>query len=196
MFLVLVVGGGLGWVSLQRQREARLKWVIATIEGLGASLDYDGIGISRIQWLSGNPNPASISRRALTASEIEALGSCRRLREITMDVGVLTDDGLAALSYDTLLEKVYLFKPEISDAGVNHLTALCRLKKLDLLGASDVTDAALAQIAGLTELEEISLSGATITGSGLVHLTGLKKLGSLSLSHAPLDDVGLRTWGG
>ena len=71
MFLVLVVGGGLGWVSLQRQREARLKWVIATIEGLGASLDYDGIGISRIQWLGGNPNPASISRRALTASEIE-----------------------------------------------------------------------------------------------------------------------------
>ena len=50
MLLVLVAGGGLGWFALQRQREARRQWVIATIQASGSSVDYDGIGISRLRF--------------------------------------------------------------------------------------------------------------------------------------------------
>ena len=44
MLLVLVAGGGLGWFALQRQREARRQWVIATIQASGSSVEYDGNG--------------------------------------------------------------------------------------------------------------------------------------------------------
>ncbi len=95
MLLVLVVGGGLGWFSLQRQREARRRWVIATIQASGSSVDFDGLGISRILWFGGSANPASLPQRPLTPEEIEALGSCDRLRDIMMIAAVMSNDGLA-----------------------------------------------------------------------------------------------------
>jgi hypothetical protein len=195
MLLVLIVGGGLGWYSIRKQREARRQWVVSTIEAIGASLDYDGIGISRILWFSDSANPTTLSQRPLTSSEIDALGSCHRLREIMMDAGVMTDDGLAALSHDKLLERIYCLKPKITDAGVKRLANLTSLKRLELLPVRELTDEMLAHLAGLTGLEDISLSGASITGSGLVNLIGLKNLHSLSLSNTGLDDAGLANLG-
>jgi hypothetical protein len=43
MLIVLVVGGGLGWFALQRQRESRRQWVIAAIAGL---TNLEGINLS------------------------------------------------------------------------------------------------------------------------------------------------------
>jgi hypothetical protein len=195
MLLVLVAGGGLGWFALKRQREARRQRVIATIQASGSSVDFDGIGISRILWFGGSANPASIPQRQLTADQIGALGSCDRLRELMMVSAVMTDEGLAELAHDHLLEKLYCFKPKITDAGVKHLAKLRSLKKLELLRVLELTDAALAHLAGLADLEEINLSGASITGSGLVHLAGLIQLKSLVIPNAALDDAGLANLG-
>jgi internalin A len=191
MLLVPVVGGGLGWFAVQRQREARRQWVIATIQASLSSVDFDGIGISRILWFGGSANPASFPQARLTADQIDALGSCNRLRELMMVSSVMTDEGLAQLSHDHLLERLYCFKPKITDAGVKHLAKLRRLKKLELLRVPELTDAALAHLAGLSELEEINLSGASINGSGLVHLAGLRQLKSLVIPDTALDDSGL-----
>jgi hypothetical protein len=195
MLLVLVVGGTLGWFSLQRQREARRKWVIATIQGSGSSVEFDGTGISRILWFGGSINPALLVQRPLTADELDALGSCDRLRELAMVASVMNDDGLAALSHDTLLEKLYCFKPKITDAGVKHLANLTSLKSLELLQVPELTDATLAHLAGLTSLEEITLSGTSITGSGLVHLARLGKLKSLIVPNSALNDAALANLG-
>ncbi|MFI5455944.1 MAG: leucine-rich repeat domain-containing protein [Isosphaerales bacterium] len=189
MLLVLVVGGGLGWFALQRQREAHRKWVIATIQASGSSVDFDDLGISRISWFGGSANPAVLPQRPLTADEIDAMGSCDRLRELVMIAAVMNDDGLAALSHDRLLERLYGFKPKITDAGVKQLANLAGLKTLELLRVPELTDATLAHIAGLTNLEEITLSGTGIAGSGLIHLTGLGKLKSLTIPGSPLDDA-------
>ena len=126
MLIVLVTGGSLGWFALQRQREARRKWVIATIQASGSSLDYDGKGISRILWFGGSANPASLPQRPVTVDEVDALGSCDRLRETVIVAAVMTDDGLAALSHDRLMESIYCFKPDITDAGVKHLATLTK----------------------------------------------------------------------
>jgi hypothetical protein len=191
MLLVLVTGGTLGWFSLQRQREAHRKWVIATVQASNSSIDYDGLGISRILWFGGSANPASLPQKPLTGDEIEALGSCFRLRELMMISSVMTDEGLAVLSHDTMLESLYCFKPNITDAGVKHLANLTALKKLQLLRVPELTDASLAHIAGLSKLEEINLSGTSITGSGVAHLSGMPGLRSLMLSSSPLTDEGL-----
>jgi hypothetical protein len=195
MLLVLVTGGALGWFSLQRQREARLKWVIATIQASNSSIEYDGLGISRILWFGASASPASLPQKPLTADEIDALGSCFRLRELMMISSVMTDECLAALSHDTLLQSLYCFKPQITDAGVKHLATLSDLKKLELLRAPELTDATLAHIAGLTNLEEINFSGTNINGSGVAHLTGLPRLRSLMISSSPLSDAGLANIG-
>jgi hypothetical protein len=195
MLLVLVAGGGLGWFALQRQREAHRKWAIATIQASGSSVEFDGAGISRIVWFGGSVNPASLPQRPLTVDEVEALGSCDRLRELDMIASAMTDDGLAALSRDKLLETLYVFKPKITDAGVKRLANLISLKKLELLRVPELTDATLAHIAGLTNLEEITLSGANITGTGLVHLAGMGKLKSLVIPNTALDDAGLAELG-
>ena len=195
MLLVLVVGGSLGWFALQRQREARRRAAIATIQASLSSVEFDGKGISRILWFGGVVDPSAFPPRALTAAEIEALGSCERLKELMMVSAVMTDEGLAALSHDHLLESLYCFKPKITDTGVKHLTKLRNLKKLELLRVPGLTDAALSPLEGLPDLEEINLSGASITGSGFVHLAGLTHLKSLVIPGSPLDDAGLANLG-
>jgi hypothetical protein len=195
MLLVLVVGGGLGWFGLQRQRDSRRKWVIATIQASGSSVEFGEVGISRILWFGGSIQPALNAQRPLTTDQLTALGSCDRLRELMMVAGIMTDDGLRALSHDVLLERIYCFKPKITDAGVEHLAKLTNLKKLELLRVPELTDAALAPLVGLTDLEEITLSGAGISGPGLVHLAGLSKLKSLVIPWSALDDAGLANLG-
>lgn len=98
MLLVLVTGGTVGWLSLRRQQAAHRKWVIATVQASKSSIDYDGLGISRILWFGGSANPASLPQKPLTSDEIEALGSCFRLRELMMISSVVTDECLAALT--------------------------------------------------------------------------------------------------
>jgi Leucine-rich repeat (LRR) protein len=191
MLFVLVAGGGLGWFALQRQREVRRQRVIATIQASGSSVELVGADISQILWLGGSANPASLPQRPLTPEQIDALGACNRLRELVMVTAVMTDQGLAGLANDRMLERVYCFKPCITDTGVNHLANLTSLKKLELLRAPELTDATLVHIAGLTNLEEITLSGTSITGSGLVHVARMRKLRSLTIPNSALDDAGL-----
>ena len=49
----MVTGGGLGWFTLQWQREARRQWVIATIQASRSWVEFDGVGICRILWFGG-----------------------------------------------------------------------------------------------------------------------------------------------
>ena len=55
------------------------------------------------------------------------------------------------------------------------------------LSGSEVTDADLAHLAGLTALETLSLYSTPITGAGLAHLTGLTALKHLTLMVTPIS---------
>ncbi|TET21777.1 MAG: hypothetical protein E3J71_08485, partial [Candidatus Stahlbacteria bacterium] len=61
---------------------------------------------------------------------------------------------------------------EIDDAGLKHLAGLTNLRWL-WLGGTDITDAGLALLKGLTNLRGLGLGGTNITDAGLGHLTGL-----------------------
>ncbi len=191
MLLILVAGGGLGWYAIRRQREARFQRVIATIQASGSSVDFDGVGISRIVWFGGSANPASLPQSPLTPEQVDALGSCDRLKELLMVSSVMIDEGLAEIARDSLIERLYLFKPKITDAGVKHLAGLKSLKCLELLRVPELTDASLAHLSSLTNLEEINLSRASINGSGLVHLARMERLGTLIIPGSAVDDAGM-----
>lgn len=79
----------------------------------------------------------------------------------------------------------------VTDAGMVHLAELKSLRYLDLSHNRALTDEGLAQLAGLTGLEELVLKATHVTDSGLAYLRGLTALRKLNLSFTEVSDAGL-----
>ena len=88
------------------------------------------------------------------------------------------------------IKVVKLQGKDITDAQLALVKDLTEVEGLVLTGSS-VTDEGLAHVANLKELEGISLAGTKVTGKGLIHLRGLKKLQVLDLGHTKVGDEGL-----
>ena len=72
---------------------------------------------------------------------------------------------------------------QITDAGLAHLRGLTSLENLNLHGCVHITDAGLAHLRGLIFLKDLNLSDCyKITDEGLAHLRGLISLEKLDLS--------------
>ncbi|MCS7272507.1 MAG: hypothetical protein NZ703_15595, partial [Gemmataceae bacterium] len=72
---------------------------------------------------------------------------------------------------------------KITDAGLAHLAQLTQLQQLDLESCSKITDAGLAHLAPLTQLQHLNLRGCdNITDAGLAHLAKLTQLQQLNLT--------------
>ena len=106
--------------------------------------------------------------------------------------GQLTDAGLALLSPLSALEVLDIAScGNVSDAGLASLKLFPRLKKLSL--PENPSNAGLAHVSQLTELEELSLihwRGDPVTDAGLVHLSGLPRLHRLTLRALAISDAG------
>ncbi|MAV35037.1 MAG: hypothetical protein CMJ59_06220, partial [Planctomycetaceae bacterium] len=103
------------------------------------------------------------------------------------------DDGrLAELVFSLQGEviKVTFNGSQITDAGLVHLTGLTDLQTLDLTLCTNVTDAGLVHLQGRTTLEYLNLNGTGVTDAGLAHLAGLTKLQSISLPKQ-ITDAGI-----
>src|SRR5262249_61491710 len=59
------------------------------------------------------------------------------------------------------------------------------------LGGTQVTDAGLAEVARLTDLQSLNISNTKVTDKGLKHLAGLKKLQELYLYTDQVTEEGL-----
>ena len=79
---------------------------------------------------------------------------------------------------------------EVTDAGLAHLAGLTGLVKLHL-EKTKVTDAGLEHLKGLENLESLNLYGTEVTDAGLAHLEGLKKLKKLYLWQTKVTDEGV-----
>ena len=84
---------------------------------------------------------------------------------------------------------------EVTDAGLAHLAGLTGLRRLTLSRNPAVTDAGLAHLGGLTALEALSLRRTYIRGDGLVHLRRLTRLRTLELDASTLTNRGLEHLG-
>ncbi len=86
---------------------------------------------------------------------------------------------------------VNLSGTQVTDAGLEHLKGLTNLRRLYLSGTK-VTDAGLEHLKGLTNLEHLSLSSTKVTDAGLEHLKGLTKLRALALKGTQVTNVGVK----
>lgn len=95
---------------------------------------------------------------------------------------------LAALDANDLQE-IQLSDTDVTDADLAHLRGLSGLRLLSL--GSQITDAGLAYLSSLTGLYILDLDFTQITDAGLAHLQGLANLKSLELSETQITDAGL-----
>ena len=160
--LVLVVGGGLGWVvHLARVQRVAVK----AIEEAGGRVVYD------YGWVDGYSAPSGDAIR-WPRWLVDALGPDYFAHP--WSVSFFAGQG-----------------PKVDDALMDQVGRLGQLEQLNLYGAKLVTDAGLARLRGLTSLRSLDLYGTGTTIDGLVHLSGMTRLRGISLPTGPIDDAGL-----
>ncbi len=88
------------------------------------------------------------------------------------------------------LQALELEGTNITDAGLVHLEGLTRLKRLSLINTV-ITNKGLVHLKGLTQLQVLDLSATKITDQGLAKLKGLVNLRELNLGLTKVTNAGL-----
>jgi internalin A len=177
MVIVLILGGGLGWVvrCARLQRDA-----VAAIEAAGGKVFYDwdvsnglilkpGARRPFLKWLVARIGPDYVGN--VTSVSLQG------------ELGARADDALLThvSRLDHLEELDLRGNGSVTDAGLVHLRGLTRLRLLDL-NASGVQGPGLANLNGLTGLQTLRLEGLPVSDNDLGRLSGLTGLVALSVS--------------
>ena len=118
--------------------------------------------------------------------------------------GKTITDPLAKLSKEDQEYVLDQPKPKAEPVAAREEKSIAELEKLGArikplpqggkvvdFGLTQVTDAGLVHLKGLTKLEVLDLSGTQVTGAGLVHLAGLTKPEELYLYDTQVTDAGV-----
>ena len=90
------------------------------------------------------------------------------------------------------LESLNIISTKFNDDWMPPLAKLANLKVLRFTNNGKLTDAGMAQLAGLTKLENFSFVGTQMTGKAYARFEGLTKLTRVSHRGSLIDDEGLR----
>ena len=124
------------------------------------------------------------------ADGLEALVKAPHLEELFLEPVALDERSLAAIAALKELKKLGLHSGGIvTDAALAKLARVQQITELSLDG-SGMNDDGLRQLANLHALEILSLPDSMITGAGMAALTKLKQLKNLYLSNSPFNDEG------
>jgi len=144
-------------------------------------LHGERIGVSGLTALKDLPALEYIAlMTGLTDAGLRQVGQLPNLRWLRIETGNIYGPGLAELANLPRLERLSIHGPSpISDRHIKYLEGLTQLKSLTLWGiAGSLTDASLASIAKLKNLEELYFirTGSRFTPTGVAHLKELKNL--------------------
>ena len=204
--LVLVIGGGIGWLV----RSARIqRAAAAAITTMGGSVMYDwewnnakgytGATTRMPKWLSDRigvdyfGHISSVWLYGISTDADTALVPVARLtqlEELGLSGMAVSDAGLAHLEGMTNLSRLDLDYARVTDAGLEHLKGLPRLSVLSLNGTR-ITDAGMERLKHVTNLTELNIAGTHVTDAGLAHLKGLKNLSVLNVVNTKITDAGM-----
>lgn len=114
---------------------------------------------------------------------LEHLKGLTKLKSLSLDSALYTDEALAMLAK---ADKLHVVNAAAWRGGGRPTSAGAVLSFT--LRDAPVTDAGLAHLKGLVNLESLSLYKTRVKGPGLAHLAGMKKLKSLYLGDVPFTD--------
>ena len=96
--------------------------------------------------------------------------------------------GTVAVDEDTVIG-VDLMYTDVTDAGLEHLKGLTNLQSVKLT-RTKVTDAGLEHLKGSAKLDCLILAETSVTDAGLGHIKGLSNLQWLNLYNTQVSDAG------
>jgi internalin A len=126
-------------------------------------------GIRHIRGLTGLES-FTISQRAskITGACVESLKGLTRLRAL-----------------------IFTTKPPLTDADLAHLRNLTALQELQLPSGpgSQITDAGLVNLEGMTDMRYLGISRQALTSAGLAHVRGMTQLAHLWAPGTRIEDL-------
>jgi len=199
-----VVYPGVPPESLGKHHEA-----VVTLRALGASVDTRwGVGRRLARW--DYPRPRSVGTEAYEWRTIAYLRDAWQggdaglrhlldlynLRGLYLVRTAVSDAGLETVGRIETLESLYLVETAVTDAGLAFLRGHNALEYLRLEGAADATgfsDAGLANLGGLPNLQRLTLYGSGFTDTCLMRLGIMPKLYDLWLFNTAITEPALES---
>lgn len=184
---------------------------LESLDVIGTSVTDEGVkdlvGLKHLTWLE-------LGSTKITDTSFQYLRDMPSIEALDVSLTNVTDKGIESLKGHPRLAQLGLTYTKVSHHGLKHLVNLQNLVALDISGiatdemlsavkhmrklrvlrvdlSSDVSDAGLAHLAGLVDLEELSLRGCPkITDAGMIHLAGLVSLKTIHVGLTKVTDKG------
>jgi hypothetical protein len=128
-----------------------------------------------------------VTQTAVGDDELQQLAGLDSLRELLIDRGEMTSQGLAALARLPQLEHVRIRGAKLTDDDLKELCAIASLRRLNVPQA-DFTDEGLAALPQLKHLELLRLGSPRVTAAGIQHIGQVQTLRWLHLIEIPITD--------
>jgi peroxiredoxin len=150
-------------------------------------------GLARLSALQSLETLTLMIPSEVTVSGLNSLSGLSRLSNLRADS--LKQDGVALdISQLTQLEYLMLSTGKGSNFRDEDFACLANLKRLKWLqvgAATDITDAGMIHLSGLSALDRLSIRGSALTDRGLAVLANMPRLDSVNIS-GTFTDVGLQ----
>lgn len=143
-------------VQANKQRQA-----VAMVEKLGGFVTYDYMLDP-----SGNLLPNAQPSGLEWLRNLFGIDFFNAVVRLNLDSTDVSDGELALLEGVPQLLWLNLFNTGITDSGLEHLSRLHRLQRLELGGAVKITDVGLEHLKGLMQLHQVYLGGTQVTDEG------------------------------
>lgn len=118
----------------------------------------------------------------LRVEDMEAIGSLRQLKQLSLRDCRLPDNALVSIGQLTQLETLDLAGCDLIDDELKKLEPLARLYQLSLERNSLITNQALLSIAKLKKLQMLDLTSTDVSDVGFLKLAELKHLSDLKIA--------------
>lgn len=215
MILILILGGGIGWIVYRArvQRDA-----VAAIRQAGGHVHYDPDYAPSIG-PAGNRIPVQTRRgwptvqrwlvellgidffaapsRVVIGSDVDDkvlahIGRLTQLRTLVVDGNCSTTTALshARLPRTPNSHVGRRKSAKVTRTGLEAIGGLAQLRTLDLIGIP-VADGELAFLTSMTQLQALTIDGATVSDAGMAHISGLRHLRILDLDTEDVSDSGI-----
>jgi len=160
-------------------------------------LHEERIGANGLSVLKGLPELEYLDLdTGLTDAGLKHVGQLPNLRWLRIQTGSMFGPGLVELANLPRLERLSIWgNSPISDRHIKYLEGLTQLKSLTLWGIADrLTDASLASIAKLKNLEELYFirTYSRFTPAGIAYLKELKNLKKVDFAQTWISTEGLK----
>jgi internalin A len=187
------LGNEIGWLS--RDRYGRLMFRATRMD----ASDLPAIRVTG--WLAGvagqNPIPEipfglDLTKLALNVDHVKAFAWMKEVRALNLSGTNVSAEVLREIAGGARHSVRAGTEPSNNGAQGTDAPYLSNLQQLDLSDCS-LTDAALKELAGMSQLQSLALGHNTgLTDDGVGALTGLQQLQVLDLNHTGLTDDGLK----